>query len=147
MPSNSFSNRLFNILSNYTFLLVYLPLVVYWIGLFIFTTIPVESMPRLFEYQDKIEHFVAYGVLAFLLTLALSFQRRSNLFSSKAFLFAFIFILTYGAVDELHQLLVPGRYCDFYDWIADSIGGSLGIGLVYLFLSSRKAADPEIVSN
>lgn len=147
MQSNSFSNRLFNILSNNTFLLIYLPLVVYWIGLFVLTTIPVESMPRLFEYQDKIEHFVAYGVLAFLLTLTLSFQKRSNLLSSKAFLFAFIFILAYGAVDELHQLIVPGRYCDFYDWIADSVGGSLGIGLVYLFLSSRKVEDTEIIND
>jgi VanZ family protein len=125
---------------------VYLPLAVYWITLFILTTIPVDSIPRLFEYQDKIEHFVAYGVLAFLLTLALFFQKRSNLLSSKAFIFAFLFILAYGAVDELHQMIVPGRYCDLYDWFANSLGGSLGIGLVYLFLSSRKVEDPEAIN-
>ncbi len=146
MRSNSFSNLLFKYLSNHTFLLVYLPLILYWIALFILTTIPVDSIPRLFDYQDKIEHFVAYGVLAFLLTLALFFQKRSNLLSSKAFSFAFLFILAYGAIDELHQLIVPGRYCDLYDWVADSIGASFGILLVHLFLKSRKVEDPETIN-
>ncbi len=143
MRSNSFSNHLYNYLSKRTFLLIYLPLVIYWIALFVVTTIPVDKMPHLFQYQDKIEHLLAYGVLAFLLTLALFFQSRSNLLSSKAFIFSFLFILAYGAVDELHQILVPGRYCDLYDWIADVVGGSLGIGLVYLFLNSLKVEDPE----
>ena len=146
MRSNSFSNLLYKYLNAHTLYFVYLPLVVYWITLFILTTIPVDSIPRLFEYQDKIEHFVAYGVLAFLLTLALFFQKRSNLLSSKAFIFAFLFILVYGAVDELHQMIVPGRYCDLYDWFANSLGGSLGIWLVHLFLSTRKVEDPEAIN-
>lgn len=146
MQSNSFSNLLYKYLDKHTFFLVYLPLVIYWIALFVLTTIPVEDMPHFFDNQDKVEHFVAYGVLAFLLTLALIFQKRSNILSSRAFLFAFIFILAYGAVDELHQSFVPGRYCDIYDWFADSIGGSLGIGMVHLFLSSRKVEDPETIN-
>ncbi len=137
MQSNSFSNLLYKYLSTHTLYCVYLPLIIYWITLFALTTIPVDAVPRLFDNQDKIEHFVAYGVLAFLLTPALYFQRRSRLISSSAFLFTFIFILAYGAIDELHQLFVPGRFCDLYDWFADSIGGSIGIGLVYLFLRSQ----------
>ncbi len=137
MQSNSFSNLLYKYLSTHTFYCVYLPLIIYWITLFALTTVPVDVVPQLFNYQDKIEHFAAYGVLAFLLTLTLFFQKRSRLISSKAFLFTFIFILAYGAIDEIHQLLVPGRFCDFYDWLADSIGGSLGIGFVYLFLKNH----------
>jgi VanZ family protein len=137
MQSNSFSNLLYKYFSTYTLYCVYLPLIFYWITLFTLTTIPVDAVPRIFDNQDKIEHFIAYGVLAFLLTLALYFQKRSRLISSRAFLFTFIFILAYGAIDELHQLFVPGRYCDLYDWFADSIGGSIGIGLVYLFLRSQ----------
>ncbi|MHB8906708.1 MAG: VanZ family protein [Melioribacteraceae bacterium] len=146
MQSNSFSNLLYKYLSTYTFYCVYLPLIIYWITLFALTTVPVDVVPQLFNYQDKIEHFVAYGVLAFLLTLALFFQKRSRLISSKAFLFTFIFILAYGAIDEIHQLLVPGRFCDLYDWLADSLGGSIGIGIVYLFLKSHLKTRNKAVS-
>jgi VanZ family protein len=146
MQSNSFSNLLYKYLSAHTLYCVYLPLIFYWITLFALTTIPVDAVPHLFDNQDKIEHFVAYGVLAFLLTLALYFQRRSRLISSRAFLFTFIFILAYGAIDELHQLFVPGRYCDLYDWLADSIGGLIGIGLVYLFLRSQFKIRDETVN-
>ena len=143
MQLNSFSNLLFENLKEHTLLLIYLPLAVYWVSLFILTTLPVDTFPYLFQYQDKIEHFFAYGFLAFLLTLALFFQRRSRIISSNAFLFAFIFIVIYGAVDELHQLFVPGRFCDIFDWIADTIGGALGIGIVYSFLKSRLVREPE----
>ncbi len=143
MRSNSFSNLLYNYLSSYTLYFVYIPLILYWITLFVLTTIPAEKMPILFQNQDKIEHFIAYGLLAFLLTLALYFQKKFTLLRSKAFLFAFIFILAYGAVDELHQLFVPGRICDIYDWLADSIGGIFGITIVYLFLKGRTIDNQE----
>ncbi len=134
MQSNSSLIRLYKYLGSHTITLIYIPLIVYWITLFILTTIPADNVPRLFENQDKYEHFIAYCGLAILLSLTLYFQRSSILISSKAFLFALLFILAYGAVDELHQLFVPGRYCDFYDWLADSSGGILGIGIVFLFV-------------
>jgi len=113
---------------------IYIPLIVYWITLFIMTTIPADKIPHLFDNQDKYEHFIAYCGLAILLSLALYFQKKSILISSNAFLFTLLFVLTYGAVDELHQNFIPGRYCDFYDWLADSFGGILGIGIVFLFV-------------
>src|SRR3989339_1325078 len=134
MQSNSFLIRLYKYFGSHTITLIYIPLIVYWITLFILTTIPADDIPKLFENQDKYEHFIAYCVLAMLLSLALYFQKRSILISSKAFLFALLFIFAYGAVDELHQLFVPGRYCDFYDWLADSSGGIIGIGIVFLFV-------------
>lgn len=134
MQSNSFLIRFYKYLGSHTITLIYIPLIVYWISLFILTTIPVDNVPRLFENQDKYEHFVAYCGLAILLSLALYFQKKSKLISSKAFLVALLFILAYGAVDELHQIFVPGRYCDFYDWLADSSGGILGIGIVITFI-------------
>ena len=145
MQSNSFSNLLYKYLSTHTFICVYLPLVIYWITLFILTTIPVDKVPRFFNNQDKLEHFIAYCVLAFLLTLTLYFQKRSSLLSSHAYLFTFIFTLAYGAIDELHQLFVPGRYCDFYDWLTDSFGGLMGVGLVYLFLKNRLVNSSETI--
>ncbi|MFA5804873.1 MAG: VanZ family protein [Melioribacteraceae bacterium] len=134
MQSNSFLIRLYKYFSSHKITVIYIPLIVYWITLFILTTIPADNVPQLFENQDKYEHFIAYCGLAILLSLALYFQKRSILISSKAFLFALLFILAYGAVDELHQIFIPGRYCDFYDWLADSSGGILGIGIVFLFV-------------
>jgi VanZ family protein len=134
MQSNSFLIRLYKYFGSHAISLIYIPLIVYWITLFILTTIPADAVPQLFENQDKYEHFIAYCVLAIFLSLALYFQKRSVLISSKAFLFTLLFILAYGAVDELHQLFVPGRFCDFYDWLADSSGGILGIGIVFLFV-------------
>lgn len=136
MQSNSFSNRLYKILSEQPVYFIYFPLIIYWITLFMLTTIPTDTIPRFFNAQDKVEHLIAYFVLAVLLTLSLYFQKWSNFLSSKAFLFSVIFLLFYAALDEVHQIFVPGRYCDIYDWLSDAIGGLLGTGLVYLFLRS-----------
>ena len=35
----------------------------------------------------------------------------------------------YGATDEFHQLFVPGRSCDVFDWLADTTGAALAVGL------------------
>lgn len=32
----------------------------------------------------------------------------------------------YGVTDELHQIAVPGRFCDPADWLTDTIGATLG---------------------
>lgn len=106
----------------------------YWITLFILTTIPADNVPQLFENQDKYEHFIAYCGLGILLSLTLYFQKKFKLISSYAFLLASLFVFVYGAIDELHQLFVPGRYCDFYDWLADSSGGIIGTGIIFLFV-------------
>ena len=146
MQSNSFSNRLYKALREHTVYYIYLPLVIYWITLFILTTIPTAVVPQLFDEQDKFEHFGAYLLLAVLLTLSLHMQKRFSILAFNAFLFSLIFVLLYGAVDELHQLFVPGRYCDFYDWLADAIGGSIGVLCVYVFLRgqrSEKSIPPE----
>ena len=144
MQSNSFLIRLYKYFGSHTISLIYIPLIVYWMILFILTTIPADAVPQLFENQDKYEHFIAYCVLAIFLSLALYFQKRSTLISSKAFFFALLFILAYGALDELHQLFVPGRYCDFYDWLADSSGGILGIGIVFLFVRKISKSDSTV---
>jgi VanZ family protein len=37
-----------------------------------------------------------------------------------------IIAVLYGASDEIHQYFVPGRVCDIFDLVADSIGGFIG---------------------
>jgi len=111
---------------------------VYWIILFILTSIPVDQVPKFFGTQDKIEHFAAYFLLSILLCLTLHFQRKNLQLSSRALLITFLIVIFYGVIDELHQLFVPGRSGDILDWLADSIGGGLGIWFCYKFINSSK---------
>lgn len=140
--SNSFLIHLYKFLRDYKSIFIYLPLVVYWIILFTLTTIPADKMPQLFANQDKVEHLLAYFVLAFLLAFTLSFQNKIKLLSSRAVLFTVIFVAAYGALDELHQMFIPGRECDFYDWLSDLIGGSLG-ALAALYILNKFPIKPE----
>jgi VanZ family protein len=112
--------------------LLYIPLVIYWVILFVLTTLPGNELPKT-GINDKIEHVTAYFILGFLLSLSLLIQKKFlNIRKYFAFSAGF-FIGLYAALDEIHQLFVPGRYCDLFDWTADIIGASLGI-LVIIFL-------------
>ena len=48
----------------------------------------------------------------------------------------------FGATDEWHQLFVPGRSCELGDWVADSLGGGLGLlaGSAQLLVTRRLGA-------
>jgi len=44
----------------------------------------------------------------------------------------------FGIFDELHQHFVPGRACMWQDWLIDTAGALLGIGLVWLIFRRKK---------
>ncbi len=140
MQSNSFSSRLYKLLAERAKTFIYFPLVLYWITIFILTTIPADAIPQFFSLQDKVEHFGAYFVLALLLNLALYYQKQFKLISDKSFLFTALLVTGYGAIDELHQLFIAGRTCDLWDWAFDSLGGITGIWISYLFLRKFTAS-------
>jgi VanZ family protein len=81
--------------------------------------------------SDKIGHFVAYGVLGFLVA-------RGAAASGLAPWAAVLIGVLYGASDELHQSYVPGRSPELGDWIADSLGVAAGV-LLFRFLLQRRA--------
>ncbi|MEG8947108.1 VanZ family protein [Rosettibacter firmus] len=127
MQLNSLSTRLYKIFQTNPLVYVYLPLVIYWIFLFFLTTLPLDAVPKIFNSQDKIEHFFAYLFLAFLLAFSLHFQKRSIIVSKNYFWFSILLLIAYATIDEMHQIFVPGRFCDVYDWISDVLGGVIGI--------------------
>ena len=57
---------------------------------------------------------------------------------SRATYVTLLLVALYGASDELHQFFVPGRSVDFFDWLADFLGGVLCV-LVVSYLSRRSA--------
>ena len=128
---------MFEYLEKRKVLLVYAPLITYWLVLFIATTLPAERLPSL-GFTDKIDHFVGYFGLAVLVNLTLIYQRKSKFLFEKAPVATVVICLFYGAVDELHQLLVPGRSAETLDWIADALGTSLGVLIIYFLITKLK---------
>ena len=70
---------------------------------------------------DKVVHFFVYGLLA---TLAVRLGR-----GRRAAWLALLAVSFFGVTDEWHQSFVPGRSCEFGDWVADTTGAALAIAL------------------
>lgn len=114
--------------------LIYIPLVVYWLILFTATTLPVERLPSV-GFTDKVNHILAYFVLSVLVNLTVIYQRKSKFLFEKAQIATIVICLFYGAVDELHQMLVPGRFAETWDWVADALGVFTGVLIVYFLIN------------
>jgi VanZ family protein len=117
--------------------LVYAPLILYWFILFIATSLPSDRLPSI-GFSDKIDHFIAYFILAVLLNLTLIFQRKSRLLFEKAMISTIIICLFYGIADELHQILIPGRFAETLDWAADASGTIVGVLIVNFLITKLK---------
>jgi VanZ family protein len=116
--------------------IAYTLLTIYWIVLFIGTTLPGQSLPS-FGGVDKVKHFGGYLGLTVLLYITLLFQDKYKALKDHAAGAAFIIIAFYGILDELHQMLVPGRSADVLDWVADVAGVIIGLLFVKIFLKNR----------
>lgn len=76
------------------------------------------DVPALFPQQDKVVHFICYGILGLLLANALQLRKR--------YWIALLLASMYGITDEFHQYFVPGRSTDMLDWLADTAGAAAG---------------------
>lgn len=106
-------------------------LAVYWLGIFAATHLPQAALPQT-HLGDKTEHFIAYGLLAFLMTAWLRLARARR---RGVGLLVFAVCTAYAAVDELTQPIV-NRFADFRDFLADAVGAGLGV-LVGMFAFRR----------
>lgn len=80
---------------------------------------------------DKIVHLCAFGVLGYLLSLGTGPKRRWH-----AAWIAPLVVSAFGALDELHQSLSPGRSMSIGDWLCDT-GGGIAAGVAW-FLAWRQ---------
>jgi VanZ family protein len=129
---------LYNYIKENRLKVLVIPLVVYWILLFVGTTLPSAKYANFFDISDKIKHFSAYSILAILLGLNLYFQEKWKNVSKFHLNYTFIICGLYGILDELHQLFVPNRSAEVLDWVADIGGTILGIILVRFFIKVMK---------
>lgn len=91
---------------------------------------------NLLDLWDKAAHFVAFaaGGVPMILALRWSFGWPSR----KLLLVSALALSCYGAADEYHQLLTPGRSgADVSDWIADTLGAFAG-SLATLSIHARR---------
>ncbi|BDG01576.1 VanZ family protein [Anaeromyxobacter oryzae] len=98
---------------------------------------PFPFVPSGILSHDKLLHAGAYAGLAFLVRLALAGTRLRR---PAALAVALAIASLYGVSDELHQLFVPNRQCDVWDWAADTLGALAGAAVAAAFLRRRGGA-------
>lgn len=92
--------------------------------IFLLSSIPGDRLPGHPEPLNVAVHLLEYGILAILLCRA---SISSGLTRNRAttILVVTAFCLSYGFLDELHQLLTPYRVFDAYDLALDTAGALL----------------------
>ena len=92
-----------------------------------------------FRLKDKVVHTVEYLILGVLLYTGVGWLLRKPKFTLFWILFAIG--ATLAAMDEILQSFIPGRLTDLYDWVADTIGVAIGVG-VAIVISTRWGRAP-----
>ena len=116
MPANAHHN------------LVYPLRLISWCSLIYYlSSQPVHIPGPSFPFKDKLLHAAAFAVMALL--AAKSFEQFTGN-SSRAILSALLFVALFGAIDEWHQSMTPGRIPSMGDWLADAVGALVALSLL-----------------
>jgi VanZ family protein len=113
-----------------------LPVIILVIVIWLLSSQSILPSPKGILGFDKVQHFLAY--LALSVSAALWVPREW--WESRTALRLAAFALTaaaasaYGAIDELHQYFVPGRDCNVWDWLADTLGALAGAAVMVFVL-------------
>ncbi|MFA6471552.1 MAG: VanZ family protein [Candidatus Latescibacterota bacterium] len=111
------------------------PAILYAIVIYIMSSFPGYTIPTIpFDYGDKVVHMLEFGLFGIFLYRAFRFPKPSF----KPLRQTIAFGILYAASDEIHQLFVPKRFCDFYDFAADCIGL-----ILFAYISSRLNPAPN----
>lgn len=105
-----------------------------WMGMiFVLSSQSSVPVPNVAESQDKFMHLIAFGVLGVL--AARGWPPRVM----RDVLYLVLAVSVYGIVDEIHQSFVAGRDASVYDWLADTLGGLIGVSWVWYVMRGRHA--------
>ena len=108
--------------------------IAYWLTLFTATHIPPRELPPV--HNDKLIHFIGYGLLAGALMVSLKASGRLRSTSAVTVL---AIVMCYGAIDEWTQALpFINRSCDILDWHADAAGAAVAVVICSSILSKRE---------
>lgn len=125
-----------------SFLLYWAPMVAYCAVIYLLSSISSGKIPlELFPHADKLIHACEYGLLGLLAVRALAHGTPWGLTRAEAVIGAVLFCLAFGALDEVHQSFVPGRFSELLDLAADFGGGGIA-ALLYGRFALSTAAGP-----
>jgi VanZ family protein len=110
-------------------------LAAYWLVQFGATHVPNDFPIVPTGHWDKLAHFGAFGLLAFL--CATVWQISVGLLIGAHLRFLWLLVVAYGAIDEWTQTLV-GREASWLDWLADVAGAAAGLAVFQLLARSRR---------
>jgi len=111
-------------------------LILYSIMIFIFSSRPEVSVEQYFYGQDKVMHFMVYGIHGFLCLLTLGDKILSLKFIQ--YFLALILSIFYGIFNEIYQYFIPERQFSFGDILANSLGITTFLFLVYIFQYKKR---------
>src|SRR4051812_20643375 len=121
--------------------------IAYWATLFVFTHLPPKDMPHV-GVNDKLEHFLAYGLLSGMIGITLWVAFPTRRWVSRLPLLIVVVAAAYGAFDELTQPLTH-RDCDIHDWFGDCAGALVAAAVLFALqrgfsskISARLTASP-----
>ena len=88
---------------------------------------PEDQLPSflLKDVSDKVLHAVEYGILSLLCYRAFRWAAGPAV-ARQAVVLAIVTTSVYGVTDEVHQAFVPLRESSWQDWLADTIGATIG---------------------
>ena len=117
---------------------LFLLLAVSWAGvLYYLSAQPGIGKPLLFIHEDKILHFIAFGLLGFLAMGAI--RAKGDTHHNWQVWLIVLLVGLYGVVDEFHQRFVPGRDASIYDIAADMAGGVMGAWVMYFLVKKVRS--------
>lgn len=127
-PSNSgeFSSGAIGRLHAHTIRWRYAYALLFSLVIAVSSSMPVH-IPHFAPYPDKWMHVIFFFALGLAyLNVTTRGWRQGTVWRLAAGLAA---VVAFGALDEWHQMFVPGRIADANDVIADGIGGVLAVGV------------------
>lgn len=111
------------------------PALLFAVLVFILSSFPGDKLPNIgFDFSDKVVHILEFGLFGIFLYHAFRYPRPL----SKPYFISLCVGIPYAAFDEIHQLFVPGRYCEIGDFIADSLGIIIFAGISAIVLQFKK---------
>ena len=105
-----------------------MPPVLWGLFIFLLSSIPNPQLPSTLPgWSDKVTHAALYAVFGALIVRSLTTTRPPLTRIAVAVAIA----ASFGAIDEWHQRLIPGRSSDHRDWYADVSGSVAGSILAF----------------
>jgi VanZ family protein len=106
---------------------------------------PETHLPFVTYFSDNVLHALEYAVLGALCYRAVR-GSGSESWRRLAIPTAILLASLYGASDEVHQAFVPFRDSNWLDWLADTIGAALGVGIMHRVWDFRPMGSiPEVL--